>query len=95
MREQYADLLMSLSSTHHCLGDRVQGLRYAKAHFKQRIIVEDSKQSSEPDESFPAMAYTELALAWLLNNDYEKAVSLAIQGRKMLEQTVEFKSDEY
>ncbi len=95
MGEKYADILMSLSSSYNCLGDRVKGLAYAKAHFKQRLLVEDSKPVAERDSAFSAMAYTELSLAWLLNNDYQEAITLAVQGRRMLESTPEFLEDRY
>jgi plasmid replication initiation protein len=93
MGEQYADLLMSLSSTYNCLGEAVEGLKYAQAHFKQRIHVEDSKALAERDDQSRVMAYTELALGWLLNNNYEEAKSQAIKGRQILEGTKEFIND--
>jgi hypothetical protein len=95
MEEEYADILMSLSSTYHCLGDPAQGHRYAIAHFEQRLLIEDAKPPEQRDDSFRAMAYTELALAWLLNKDYERALALAVEGRQMLEGTQYFINDQY
>ena len=86
---------MSLSSSYHCLGDAVQGFKYARAHFKQRIHVEDSKPQAERDDTFRAMAYTELALGWLLNNNYNEAKAFATEGRQILEGTKEFIEDLY
>lgn len=95
MAEQYADILMSLSNSYHCLGDRVKGLQYAKEHFKQRILVQEAKPAAERDESFTAMAYTELSLARLMNGNYDEAITLAVQGRSLLEKTPEFLDNTY
>jgi len=96
MAELYADILMSLSSGYHCLGDRVKGLQYAEAHFKQRMLVQKAKPAAaERDDGFTAMAYTELSLARLMNGDYGHAIALAVQGRRLLEQTPEFRNRTY
>lgn len=90
MEEHYADILMTLSSSYNCLGEWRKGVDYAQAHFKQRLLVENKKPAAERDDSLRAMAYTELALAWLLNDDYSEAIILAVEGRKILEKTQEF-----
>jgi len=95
MAEQHADILMCLSSICHCLGEREKGLEYAQAHFKQRILVEDSKPPAEQDGAFRAMAYTELALGLVMNGEYEGAITVAEQGRKLLEETPEFLEGDY
>jgi len=95
MAEQYADILMSLPSSYHCLGNRVKGLQYAEAHFKQRMLVQEAKPAAERDYGFTAMAYTELSLARLMNDDYDDAIALAVQGRRLLEQTPEFLNRTY
>ncbi|KAK0649807.1 heterokaryon incompatibility protein-domain-containing protein [Cercophora newfieldiana] len=93
MGEQYADILMTLSSTYHCIGERARGLQYAQAHFTQRILVEDGKSPVERDDALRAMAYTELSLARLANGEYEEAITLAVQGRILLEETADFIED--
>lgn len=95
LRELYADILMSLSSSYLKLGIATQGLQHAEAHFEQRLRVENAKPYEQRDQSFSAMAYTELSLARLVNQNYEEAVALARQGRDMLEQIPEFKADQY
>ncbi|CAG8961984.1 hypothetical protein HYFRA_00014029 [Hymenoscyphus fraxineus] len=95
MAEQYTDISMSLSSSYHYLGDGMLGLKYTRAHFKQRILVEDSKPPLERDDVFRAMACIELSLRWLLNNNYEAAIAYALQGRQLLQETKEFVEDVY
>jgi hypothetical protein len=95
MPEQYADILMTLSSTYHCLGQPAQALPFASAHFNQRILIEDGKSSTERDDAFRAMAYTELSLARVMNGEYEEGIHLAVQGRILLEDTPEFKEGVY
>lgn len=56
MKEQHANILMSLSSTYHCLGDSSLGSRYARLHFKQRLLNEGSKSPETKDLALTAMA---------------------------------------
>ncbi|KAK4444139.1 hypothetical protein QBC34DRAFT_452128 [Podospora aff. communis PSN243] len=95
MPEQLADILMTLSSTYHCLGQTTQAFQFATAHFNQRLLIEDSKSSTERDDAFRAMAYTELALAKIMVGEYEEGINLAVQGRILLEDTPEFKEGVY
>ncbi|KAK4141801.1 uncharacterized protein C8A04DRAFT_30646 [Dichotomopilus funicola] len=93
--EQYADALMCLSRAYHSLGDWVEGITYAQLHFKQRLLVENRKPRAEQDDFSRAMAYTELSLSWVLNDDYDEAITLALQGREILEKTPEFLEGKY
>lgn len=95
MAEQRADVLMSLSATYHCLGDPVLGPQYARLHFEQRLLNEDPKPLDGKDLGDTAMAYTELALAALMKNDYNEAISLAVQGRAILVKTRVYLEDTY
>ncbi|KAK0657992.1 hypothetical protein B0T16DRAFT_453400 [Cercophora newfieldiana] len=88
--ELYADILMTLSNTYHSLSLPHLARPYAKRHFHQRILVEDGKAPTERDDAFRAMAYTELALARLMHGEYEEAITLALQGRCLCEETKDF-----
>jgi len=57
--------------------------------------VQKAIPAAERDEGFTAMAYTELFLAWLMNGDYDKAITLTCQGRRVLEKTPEFLDNAY
>lgn len=92
--EVYADILMTLSSTYHCLGDAANGLRYAQAHFEQRTRNEDEK-GEHGNLLLRGMGYTELALAKLHNKQYDEALLLASQGLSILKQSPEFLQDDY
>lgn len=81
---------MTLSNTYHSLNLPHLALPYADAHFDQRILVEDGKAPEDRDDAYRAMAYTELALARLMGEDYEDAITLALQGRVLVEETKGF-----
>ncbi|KAK3937673.1 P-loop containing nucleoside triphosphate hydrolase protein [Diplogelasinospora grovesii] len=87
MGEQYADILMSLSSAYHCIGNGFKGMFYAKLHFDQR--------KSDSDVLSLEMAYAEFLLALLLNGEFGKAEQMASDARKILMATEEFKKGEF
>ncbi|KAK1834717.1 hypothetical protein QBC39DRAFT_8629 [Podospora conica] len=86
MAEEYCDILMCLSSTYHCLGDREKGLYFATTYFKERMLVQEAKPAAERHELFTVMVYTELALGRLMNEDYNHAITLALEGRRIAEE---------
>jgi hypothetical protein len=67
-------------------------LKYAKDHFRQSLLVKDTAGANR-DLSYRAMVYTQLAVGWLTNNEFEEAIVLAKTGRAMLEKTDEYKND--
>ncbi|KAK0631326.1 hypothetical protein B0T14DRAFT_549185 [Immersiella caudata] len=90
LASEYADTLITLSSTYHLLGDAPSALPHAEAHYTQRLLVEDSKPPTERDDAFRAMAYTELSLSRIMSGRFEEGINLAVQGRILLEETKEY-----
>ncbi|KAF4461388.1 NB-ARC and TPR domain [Fusarium albosuccineum] len=94
MAELYADILMSLASTHNALGNRVEGLKYAREHFQQRLYVEDNK-GVNGNYAYRGMAYTQMAVGLLTNHRYTEAIHYAEAGREILEKAPEYRQDTY
>jgi hypothetical protein len=65
---------------------------FAQKHFDQRMKVEQRKSSLGLGTG---MAYSEMGLACLLNNMYEKAIEYSITARQINEKTPEFLSGSY
>lgn len=96
MREEAADMFMTLSTAYSALGDRAMCLKYAQLHFEQRIAFERSiGRSPESEVSFEAMAYTALALGMIMNERFYEALALAEEGRIKHEMVQAFRDDTY
>ncbi|KAI1346208.1 hypothetical protein F5Y01DRAFT_322036 [Xylaria sp. FL0043] len=90
----HADVLFLLAVTYDALSDAENGMKYARQHFKQQILVEDAA-GENGDLSFRAMAYTQLACASVTSGEFEEAILHAKMGRSLLEKTEEYKNDTY
>ncbi|KAI4234364.1 MAG: hypothetical protein LQ349_003855 [Xanthoria aureola] len=81
--------LASLSSDHNQPAD---ALRYAERHFEVRMMAEKRKQTMSRHSG---LAYTELGLAYILNERFEDAIMANRAGRALLMELPLFKEGKY
>lgn len=81
--------LASLSSDHNQPAD---ALRYAERHFEVRMVAEKRKQTMG---RHAGLAYTELGLAYILNERFEDAIMANRAGRALLMELTLFKEGKY
>ena len=87
-----ADALFCLSSHASDTNQFKANLEFAQRHFAQRMKIESQK----PELGLGAgMAHSEMALAYLLNRDYEKTIEHSIMSRRINEKTSNFLSGAY
>lgn len=90
--EEYADALFCSGSIASDTNRFKLHMELAKRHFKQRMEVENKK----PKLTLGAgLAHSEMALAHLLNNQYEQTIEYSMKAREINQEPVEFLSGKY
>lgn len=85
-------MLFCLSSLSAVQKQPVDVLAYAERHFDVRLKAENRKQAIG---RHGGLAYTELAVAYLLNDRFVAAIEASRAGRAILEQLPLFKEGKY
>ncbi|KAI1364552.1 hypothetical protein F5Y08DRAFT_339625 [Xylaria arbuscula] len=92
MPELYADALFCSGSIASDTNRFQLHMEFARRHFAQRMKVEEEKPALGLGAG---MAHSEMALAYLLNSEYEMAIEHAVTSRRINEATPEFQSGNY
>jgi hypothetical protein len=92
MPELLADAYFCCSSHAYDTNQFHKVMEFAKKHYQQRMQVEEKKPSLGLKAG---MAHSEMGLAYLLNNSYEKVIEHSITARQINEKTPEFLSGTY
>ena len=92
MQGELADALFGLASLYgHCNFPQ-HALHYAQRHFKERSEVEHRHPTIRLSAG---LGHSELAHAYIRNDQFEEAIEHAVTARFLHEQSQEFQNDDY